>query len=152
MQVLESQARGEKRRSTIEEVVLGGKQSADSQLYDSILIGNHLLALDGFKSVKRTDRCRKGEEARSTLTTPEPSSRVVHLDSVQYLIQVRNDLERVRMLAELVRKREQEKLRQARIVKQFVEQSIFPFDAAMQAAFTNIAQYVCLLVKFSLGR
>ena len=64
---------------------------------------------------------------------------------LQYLIQVRNDLERVRMLAELVRKREQEKLRQARIIKQFVEQSIFPFDAAIQAAFSKIVQYVCWL-------
>jgi NuA3 HAT complex component NTO1 len=44
------------------------------------------------------------------------------------------------MLAELVRKREQEKLRQARIIKQFVEQSIFPFDAALRLAFTKIMQ------------
>lgn len=66
---------------------------------------------------------------------------------LQYLIQVRNDLERVRMLAELVRKREQEKLRQARIIKQFVEQSIFPFDAAIRAAFNKIVQYVCWLTS-----
>lgn len=58
----------------------------------------------------------------------------------QYLIKVRNDLERVRMLAELVRKREQEKLRQARIVKQFVEEAIFPFDAALRVACTKIME------------
>jgi NuA3 HAT complex component NTO1 len=44
------------------------------------------------------------------------------------------------MLAELVRKREQEKLRQARIVKQFVEEAIFPFDAALRAAYTKIME------------
>ncbi|KAJ9112141.1 hypothetical protein QFC20_002322 [Naganishia adeliensis] len=59
---------------------------------------------------------------------------------LEYLIKVRNDLERVRMLAELVRKREQEKLRQARIIKQFVEESLFPFDAALRAAYTKIME------------
>ncbi|KAJ9106350.1 hypothetical protein QFC21_001496 [Naganishia friedmannii] len=57
---------------------------------------------------------------------------------LEYLIKVRNDLERVRMLAELVRKREQEKLRQAQILKEFVRQAIFPLDAAVKAAFEKI--------------
>lgn len=74
-----------------------------------------------------------------------------HPDVVQYLIKVRNDLERVRMLAELVRKREQEKLRQARITKQFVEQSIFPFDAPLHTAFTKIVQYVYSLLRSTQG-
>ncbi|KAJ9124318.1 hypothetical protein QFC22_001118 [Naganishia vaughanmartiniae] len=57
---------------------------------------------------------------------------------LEYLIKVRNDLERVRMLAELVRKREQEKLRQAQILKEFVRQAIFPLDAALKVAFEKI--------------
>lgn len=70
----------------------------------------------------------------------DPFRSIAYPKTLQYLIKVRNDLERVRMLAELVRKREQEKLRQARIIKQFVEQSIFPFDAALRSAFTKIMQ------------
>jgi hypothetical protein len=60
----------------------------------------------------------------------------------QYLIKVRNDLERVRMLAELVRKREQEKLRQAQILRDFVRQAIFPLDGALKVAFEKIMQCV----------
>lgn len=44
------------------------------------------------------------------------------------------------MLAELVRKREQEKLRQARIIKQFVEESVFPLDAVLREAYTKVME------------
>jgi NuA3 HAT complex component NTO1 len=43
-----------------------------------------------------------------------------------FLRLLRNDLEKVRMLAEQVRKREREKLRQAQVIKDVVDGFIFP--------------------------
>jgi NuA3 HAT complex component NTO1 len=39
---------------------------------------------------------------------------------------LRNDLDKVRMLAELTRKREKEKLKQAQVIKDIVDSFIFP--------------------------
>lgn len=57
---------------------------------------------------------------------------------LEYLIMVRNDLERVRMLAELARKREREKLRQANVLKQFVDEFLFPGATTLRVAFDRI--------------
>jgi NuA3 HAT complex component NTO1 len=51
---------------------------------------------------------------------------------------IRNDLERVRMLAELVRKREKEKLRQAQVIKDFLDDIVFPYDAQMRLVLEKI--------------
>lgn len=45
---------------------------------------------------------------------------------------LRNDLERVRMLTELVRKREKKKLERANHVKKTVESMLFPKESAMR--------------------
>lgn len=56
----------------------------------------------------------------------------------QYMVTVRNDLERIRMLVELVRKREKDKLRQARILKDLLEEILFPHDGKLRLAYEKI--------------
>ncbi|KAL7415662.1 PHD-zinc-finger like domain-containing protein, partial [Mrakia frigida] len=58
---------------------------------------------------------------------------------MEYLVRVRNDLEKVRMLAELVRKREKEKLRQAQIYKQVLDSVLFPHDTALRLCMEKIS-------------
>lgn len=46
------------------------------------------------------------------------------------------------MLAELVRKREREKLRQTQAIKNVLDDLFFPYDAAMRTALDKIARCV----------
>lgn len=56
----------------------------------------------------------------------------------QFLLALRNDLEKVRLLAELVRKREKEKLRQAQVIKEVVDNFIFPYYAALRSTLEKV--------------
>ncbi|KAK8843325.1 hypothetical protein IAR55_006980 [Kwoniella newhampshirensis] len=58
---------------------------------------------------------------------------------LKFLQMLRNDLEKVRMLAELVRKREKEKLRQAQIVKDIVDNFIFPHHGKLRLTLEKIS-------------
>ena len=57
----------------------------------------------------------------------------------QFLTKLRNDLEKVRMLAELVRKREKEKLRQMQVIKDVADSFFFPHDPKLRLALERIA-------------
>lgn len=52
---------------------------------------------------------------------------------------LRNDLDKVRMLAELTRKREKEKLRQAQVIKDTVDAFLFPHDSKLRLALEKIS-------------
>ena len=52
---------------------------------------------------------------------------------------LRNDLEKVRMLAELVRKREKEKLRQSQVIKDMVDTFIFPHYGRLRLTLEKIS-------------
>jgi NuA3 HAT complex component NTO1 len=52
---------------------------------------------------------------------------------------LRNDLDKVRMLAELSRKREKDKLRQAQIVKDVVDRFLFPHSGRLRLVFEKIS-------------
>jgi len=56
----------------------------------------------------------------------------------EFLVQLRNDLEKVRMLAELVRKREKEKLRQSQVIKDVVDTYIFPLYGKLRLTLEKI--------------
>nr|XP_018259176.1 uncharacterized protein I303_08721 [Kwoniella dejecticola CBS 10117]OBR81334.1 hypothetical protein I303_08721 [Kwoniella dejecticola CBS 10117] len=58
---------------------------------------------------------------------------------LKFLQILRNDLEKVRMLAELVRKREKEKLRQAHAIKDTVDSFIFPCHGRLRVALGRIS-------------
>lgn len=57
---------------------------------------------------------------------------------LEFLVALRTDLEKVRLLAELVRKREKEKLRQAQVIQDIVDGFIFPHYATLRNTFNNI--------------
>ncbi|OCF54561.1 hypothetical protein L486_08112 [Kwoniella mangroviensis CBS 10435] len=61
---------------------------------------------------------------------------------LKFLQMLRNDLEKVRMLAELVRKREKEKLRQVQLIKDVVDGFIFPYHGRLRVAFEKISAQV----------
>lgn len=52
---------------------------------------------------------------------------------------LRNDLEKVRMLADLVRKREKEKLRQVQVIKDVVDRFIFPYSERLRVILERIS-------------
>ncbi|WVR09068.1 hypothetical protein IAU60_006129 [Kwoniella sp. DSM 27419] len=58
---------------------------------------------------------------------------------LKFLQMLRNDLEKVRMLAELVRKREKEKLRQVQVIKDVVDKFVFPHSAKLRDILERIA-------------
>ncbi|KAF9512649.1 hypothetical protein BS47DRAFT_1330128 [Hydnum rufescens UP504] len=58
---------------------------------------------------------------------------------LQYLIRIRSDVEKVRMLAELARKREKEKTRQSHIIFSIVDNTLFPHDAPLRSAFEQVS-------------
>jgi NuA3 HAT complex component NTO1 len=42
------------------------------------------------------------------------------------------------MLAELVRKREREKLRQVQVIKDFIDELVFPYDAKLRLTLEKV--------------
>jgi NuA3 HAT complex component NTO1 len=58
---------------------------------------------------------------------------------------LRNDLEKVRMLAELVRKREKEKLRQSQVIKDLVDTFIFPHYGKLRLTLEKISACVSII-------
>jgi len=54
------------------------------------------------------------------------------------LRQIRNDLERVRMLSELTRKREREKYRQNKAIAEAIELALFPIEAHYKPVFDQV--------------
>lgn len=64
---------------------------------------------------------------------------------------LRNDLEKVRMLTELVRKREKKKLERANHLKKVVEGLLFPKEDAMRQVLQAVKRYVRSMSYLSLS-
>lgn len=58
---------------------------------------------------------------------------------LEYLAMVRNDIERVRMLTELAKKREREKLRQVQIIEEIVNEFVVPYKTQLRVALQKIS-------------
>jgi NuA3 HAT complex component NTO1 len=54
-------------------------------------------------------------------------------------MKLRNDLEKVRMLADEVRKREREKLKQSQVIKDVVDYFLFPHYAKLRLVLEKIS-------------
>ncbi|PWN36145.1 uncharacterized protein FA14DRAFT_146358, partial [Meira miltonrushii] len=62
------------------------------------------------------------------------------LKKLRFLLHLREDLEKVRMLAEMVRKREREKQKQAQAIRTtLIEEILFPYNSLLRAALERIA-------------
>ncbi|ODN74463.1 hypothetical protein L202_06849 [Cryptococcus amylolentus CBS 6039] len=72
-------------------------------------------------------------------TTAKTQTEAEKTLKLKFLQLVRNDLEKVRMLAELVRKREKEKLRQVQVIKDLVDGFIFPNGDRMRVTLEKIS-------------
>ncbi|ODN95838.1 hypothetical protein L198_04456 [Cryptococcus wingfieldii CBS 7118] len=72
-------------------------------------------------------------------TTAKTQTEAEKTLKLKFLQLVRNDLEKVRMLAELVRKREKEKLRQVQVIKNLVDGFIFPNGDKMRVTLEKIS-------------
>ncbi|CAO1621045.1 unnamed protein product [Parajaminaea phylloscopi] len=75
-------------------------------------------------------------------TAPQEMTEGERLQKLQFTLHLREDLERLRMLAELMRKREREKLRQMELVrKNLVEGVLFPFHPRLSEALESISAF-----------
>jgi NuA3 HAT complex component NTO1 len=63
-------------------------------------------------------------------------------DISQFLQQLREDLEKVRVLAEYSRKRESRKHKQAEIIHDILTRFLFPHEAVLRHAFERITRSV----------
>jgi NuA3 HAT complex component NTO1 len=64
------------------------------------------------------------------------------LQKLQFMLLLREDLERLRMLAELARKREQQKLRQMNLIRStLIEGVLFPYHGDLRAALEKIIAF-----------
>lgn len=95
-----------------------------------------LIAVDSVECGSSTDRSGEGEEAAGKRPSFYTEA-VTHIQ--QFLVLLRNDLEKVRMLAELVRKREKEKLRQSQVIKDVVDIFIFPHYGKLRLTLEKIS-------------
>lgn len=94
-----------------------------------------LVAMDSFCSFQATVRGGKGSETHGMPPVPGIRKIADH----QFLTKLRNDLERVRTLAELVRKREKAKLQQSRLIKEVVDNFLFPNDGQLRVTLEKIS-------------
>lgn len=79
-------------------------------------------------------------EPWTTNTAGKEQGELGRLKTLRFLLQMREDLEKVRMLAELVRKREKEKQRQAQLIRSVVlEQLLHPYNALMRGVLDRVA-------------
>lgn len=77
-------------------------------------------------------------EPWTATTESRDESEAEKAKKMEFLVALRNDLEKVRLLAELVRKREKEKLRQAQVIKGVVESFVFPHYSLLRSVFNRI--------------
>lgn len=89
--------------------------------------------MDRFQRCTSANRGGKGEKAAGKICFTAGRTKLA-----QFLVQLRNDLEKVRMLAELVRKREKEKLRQSQVIKDVVDTFIFPLYGKLRLTLEKI--------------
>ena len=95
-----------------------------------------MLALDCVVGFEATNRRGEGDQTEGQLILPSES---LQADAFQFLTMLRNDLEKVRLLAELVRKREKEKLRQTQLLNDVVDQFIFPYYGRLRLTLEKIS-------------
>lgn len=74
-----------------------------------------------------------------TATASKEQSDAERLQKLQFLLQLREDLEKVRMLAEITRKREKEKQRQLQVIRStLVSGILFPFHGVMRGLLERV--------------
>lgn len=79
-------------------------------------------------------------EPWTAISVPREMTEAERSKKLQFTLLLREDLERLRMLAELVRKREREKLRQMDLIREnLVENIMFPFHANLKQALEKIS-------------
>lgn len=113
------------------------------RLHLEVSYGLHVLktvadatALDSISSSQTPNRGGEGSQAEGQCMHPLcPRNR----SDEQFLTMLRNDLDKVRMLAELTRKREREKLRQAQVIKDIVDSFLFPHDNGLRLILEKIS-------------
>jgi len=93
--------------------------------------------MDSLYQLEAPNRGRKGRKTRGWLIGPimGPFSNSL---LPKYLQRLRKDLENVRRLTELSRKRESRKLKQAEIIHQVLSRFLFPHEPPMRSAFEKI--------------
>lgn len=77
---------------------------------------------------------------------PREATDLQREETLQLTIQLRMDLEKIRQVMELVRKREEQKLRKAHLVKQVIDAILFPQTNVFRATLREIQRYFALLV------
>lgn len=79
-------------------------------------------------------------EPWTATTGNKEQSDAERIKKLQFLLRLREDLEKVRMLAELVRKREKEKLRQVQVMRSaLVDSVLFPYQDNLRAILQRVA-------------
>lgn len=95
-------------------------------------------------SKKQSDeeKAKKLEVGPQWLWPSTPRTQNIALGLPQQVVSLRRDLEHVRNLTELTRKREKEKLRSAQTIQSFVTNFLFPFKPVMSSVLNEIVAYV----------
>ena len=109
---------------------------------DSLLTVSTRTALDRIRICATAYRLGKGDQTKGSLSLSAVLT-TVSLTGVQLMIQLRDDLEKVRGICSTLQEREQKKIDRINLFQEVADDVLFPMTLKLKEALAKIMLYVC---------